>query len=230
MPADPARRSQESWRAILDAAFALLEDGGYQAITMGGIAARAGVGRQTLYRWWPSKAAVVFEAFLDKVSIGPFPEADGDFPSRLRGFAHGFVTLYVDGPAGRRLRELIGAAQTDPDLARALAEQWFEPRRAPVRQALRDAQQPGWCAPTSTRTRHWTSSSPRCTTGCWSRVNPWTPPTSTPSSTSASSHSLPERRPSAHRFMIGTEPVRARRPRPPPLRADFPHTGDAADA
>jgi AcrR family transcriptional regulator len=143
VPADPARRSQESWRAILDAAFALLEEGGYQAITMGGIAARAGVGRQTLYRWWPSKAAVVFEAFLDKVSIGPFPAGDGDFPSRLRGFAHGFVTLYVDGPGGRRLRELIGAAQTDPDLARALAEQWFEPRRAPVRQALRDAQQAG---------------------------------------------------------------------------------------
>ncbi|MEV1198734.1 TetR/AcrR family transcriptional regulator [Microbispora rosea] len=142
MPADPARRSQESWRAILDAAYALFVENGYQSVTMGGIAARAGVGRQTLYRWWHSKGAVVFEAFLGKVSIGPFP-ADGDFAAILRAYAHGFLTLYVDGAGGSRLRELIGAAQTDPDLARAMAEQWFEPRRAPVRQALREAQRAG---------------------------------------------------------------------------------------
>ncbi|WP_169949643.1 TetR/AcrR family transcriptional regulator [Microbispora sp. H11081] len=142
VPADPARRSQESWRAILDAAYALFVENGYQSVTMGGIAARAGVGRQTLYRWWPSKGAVVFEAFLDKVSIGPFP-ADGGFAAILRAYAHGFLTLYVDGAGGSRLRELIGAAQTDPDLARAMAEQWFEPRRAPVRQALREAQRAG---------------------------------------------------------------------------------------
>ncbi|MEU8175196.1 TetR/AcrR family transcriptional regulator [Microbispora hainanensis] len=154
MPADPARRSQESWRAILDAAYALFVEGGYQSVTMGGIAARAGVGRQTLYRWWPSKAAVVFEAFLDKVSIGPLPAdgprpadgplpADGDLAALLRAYAHGFLTLYVDGAGGSRLRELIGAAQTDRDLARAMAEQWFEPRRAPVREALREAQRAG---------------------------------------------------------------------------------------
>nr|WP_189180353.1 TetR/AcrR family transcriptional regulator [Microbispora rosea] len=142
MPADPARRSQKSWRAILDAAYALLEEGGYQSVTMGGIAARAGVGRQTLYRWWPSKAAVVFEAFLDKVNAGPFP-VGGDFAASLRAYAHGFVELYANGAGGGRLRELIGAAQTDPDLARAMAEQWFEPRRAPVREALREAQRAG---------------------------------------------------------------------------------------
>ncbi|MGW7754543.1 TetR/AcrR family transcriptional regulator [Streptomyces violaceusniger] len=140
---DPTRRSHESWRAILDATFELLEEGGYESVTMGAIAARAGVGRQTLYRWWPSKAAVVFEVFLDKTNIGPFLAGGEDFPTQLRAFAHGFRTLYVEGPAGTRLRELTGAAQTDPDLARAMAEQWFEPRRAPVRQALQEAQKAG---------------------------------------------------------------------------------------
>lgn len=143
MPADPARRSQESWRAILDATFALLEEGGYESVTMGGIAARAAVGRQTLYRWWPSKAAVVFEVFLEQTNIGSFDDGGEDFPSRLRTFAHGFRTLYVEGSAGTRLRELIGAAQTDADLARAMAEQWFEPRRAQIREALREAQEAG---------------------------------------------------------------------------------------
>ncbi|WP_275466545.1 TetR/AcrR family transcriptional regulator [Streptomyces noursei] len=145
MPAepDPARRSHESWRAILDATFELLEEGGYESVTMGAIAARAGVGRQTLYRWWPSKAAVVFEVFLDKTNIGSFLDGGEDFPAQLRAFAHGFRALYVEGPAGTRLRELIGAAQTDPDLARAMVGQWFEPRRAPVRQALHEAQKAG---------------------------------------------------------------------------------------
>jgi AcrR family transcriptional regulator len=141
--ADPTRRNQESRRAILDAAFAILDEEGYQAVTMSAIVARAGVGRQTLYRWWPSKATLVFDAFLDKVTIGPALATGESFPDLLRGYAQGFLALYVEGAAGGRLRELIGAAQTDPELARALAGQWFEPRRAPVRQALRAAQEAG---------------------------------------------------------------------------------------
>ncbi|MDA4891924.1 TetR/AcrR family transcriptional regulator [Streptomyces sp. MS2A] len=144
MPAaDPARRNPASWRAILDATYAILEEDGYQAVTMSAVVARAGVGRQTLYRWWTSKAALVFEAFLHKVNTGPPPVSDGTFPDRLRIYAHGFLALYVEGTAGRRLRELIGAAQSDPDLACALEEKWFEPRRAPVRETLREAQAAG---------------------------------------------------------------------------------------
>lgn len=144
MPADPGRRNQQSWRATLDAAFALLEEAGYDGITMGAIAERAGVGRQTIYRWWPSKGAVVFEAFLDKVNAGPFPAAGkGGFPAQLKRYARGFVSLYVHTTAGRHLRELIGAAQRDPELAEALKRQWFEPRRAPVREALRAAREAG---------------------------------------------------------------------------------------
>ncbi|HWO59970.1 MAG TPA: helix-turn-helix domain-containing protein, partial [Umezawaea sp.] len=100
MTADPGRRNRRSWRATLDAAFDLLEEVGYDAITMGAIAERAGVGRQTLYRWWPSKGAVVFEAFLDRVTTGPFRDRE-PFPEELRRYAHGFRKLYVDTSAGR---------------------------------------------------------------------------------------------------------------------------------
>ena len=62
---DSARRSEKSRRAIYDAALALIGEVGYQKTTIEGIAARAGVGKQTIYRWWSSKAEVLLEAFID---------------------------------------------------------------------------------------------------------------------------------------------------------------------
>ncbi|SEQ91368.1 transcriptional regulator, TetR family [Streptomyces sp. yr375] len=62
---DTTRRSERSRRAIYDAALALVAEVGYPRTTIEGIAARAGVGKQTIYRWWGSKADVLLEAFLD---------------------------------------------------------------------------------------------------------------------------------------------------------------------
>ncbi|GGW91668.1 TetR family transcriptional regulator [Streptomyces malachitofuscus] len=62
---DATRRSERSRRAIYDAALALVAEVGYPKTTIEGIASRAGVGKQTIYRWWPSKADVLLEAFLD---------------------------------------------------------------------------------------------------------------------------------------------------------------------
>ncbi|WP_326752356.1 TetR/AcrR family transcriptional regulator [Streptomyces hirsutus] len=64
-PPDSTRRSERSRRAIYDAAIALVVEVGYPKTTIEGIAARAGVGKQTIYRWWGSKADVLLEAFLD---------------------------------------------------------------------------------------------------------------------------------------------------------------------
>lgn len=62
---DSTRRSERSRRAIYGAALTLVAEVGYAKTTIEGIAARAGVGKQTIYRWWPSKADVLLEAFLD---------------------------------------------------------------------------------------------------------------------------------------------------------------------
>lgn len=62
---DTSRRSEKSRRAIYDAALELVAEVGYPKTTIEGIAARAGVGKQTIYRWWSSKADVLLEAFLD---------------------------------------------------------------------------------------------------------------------------------------------------------------------
>jgi Transcriptional regulator len=62
---DATRRSERSRRAIYDAALALVVEVGYARTTVEGIASRAGVGKQTIYRWWPSKSAVLLDAYLD---------------------------------------------------------------------------------------------------------------------------------------------------------------------
>ena len=63
-PPDASRRSSAARQSILKAARELVLRVGYAQLTIEGIAAKAGVGKQTIYRWWPSKGAVVFEAVL----------------------------------------------------------------------------------------------------------------------------------------------------------------------
>lgn len=139
----PVRRSAQSRRAILDAALGLLREEGYSATTIERIAARAGVGKQTIYRWWPSKGAVVFEAFLDAFETDlSFPDT-GDLAADLTAQVSALARLYGDTPTGRHMAELIGGAQTDPDLGRALLAQWLLPRREVVKEFLRRAQQRG---------------------------------------------------------------------------------------
>ena len=64
---DPARRNERSRRAILAAAVALIGELGYEQVSVEAIAKRAGVGKQTIYRWWPSKGAVALEALDDSL-------------------------------------------------------------------------------------------------------------------------------------------------------------------
>src|SRR5258706_16314481 len=62
------KRSNSARRAILTAAFALLEEEGFERLSIEGVAARAGVGKTTIYRWWPTKGVMAVEAFLEAVT------------------------------------------------------------------------------------------------------------------------------------------------------------------
>src|SRR5947208_4645148 len=113
---NPERRSERARTAILDAAFALCGEQGYAATTMEGIAKLAGVGKQTIYRWWPSKAAVLQEALNEEVgTITDFPDT-GDVVADLRTQMTGVAKLFASEEFSAYPRGLIAAAQTDPQI------------------------------------------------------------------------------------------------------------------
>ena len=63
----PALRNEQSRRAILDASMSMICELGYDKISIEAIARRAGVSKQTIYRWWPSKGAVILEAATESL-------------------------------------------------------------------------------------------------------------------------------------------------------------------
>ena len=116
------RRNAAARDAILDVTFDLLRDQGTGGITIDAIAAAAGVGRQTIYRWWPTKGAVVAEA-MARGARAIVPARDtGSFSGDLISFlADSFAGLQDPGTR-RALRQLASAAVHDEHVAEVLAE------------------------------------------------------------------------------------------------------------
>lgn len=114
-------RSERARIAVLEAVDDLLVDVGYAAMTMKGIAERAGVGRQTVYRWWSTKAEILFEASVtdaaSELAVEPQDSTLDDLASYLEAVSH-FLSV---SPAGAAYRALLGEAQHDPAVAKLLA-------------------------------------------------------------------------------------------------------------
>jgi len=130
-------RSERARQAILAAAGDLMLSGGLGAATMEAIAARAGVGKATIYKWWPSRGAVALDGFLDKVAGTLAIPENLTTPEALTWQLDALVTLFRDTTAGPLMRALVAAAQSDPDIARSLRERWLAPRRAVSMEILR---------------------------------------------------------------------------------------------
>jgi len=147
--AEPARprpgrpRSERARKAILDAATEVLFNEGFDALTAEGVAQRAGVSKATIYRWWPSKAAVAVDAFV--LAVQPqVPDRDvGDVRRELADPALVQLRLYRDTPVGTALASLVAAGQSDPEVADALRTRWLGPRRAQALHAVTRAKERG---------------------------------------------------------------------------------------
>ena len=129
-------RSDAARSAVLEAAYGLLEEGGFSRLTMEGIAARAGVGKATLYRWWPGKGAVAMEAFLAAVSPKvAFPCTDSavaDVTAQMLRLAEAYR-----GTIGKIVCEMIALGQSDPEIRAAFLDGYMFPRRDAAKEALR---------------------------------------------------------------------------------------------
>lgn len=123
-------RSEHARQAILRAAFELVRDRGFAALTIEGIAARAGVAKTTIYRHWPSKAAVVMDALLTEADPRtPFPDT-GSVREDLRRQLHGVVKLLGDPADGAVYVALLAECQHDAALAAAMRDRFIAARRA----------------------------------------------------------------------------------------------------
>lgn len=138
-------RSEEARERILAAAAELLAEGGFGAVTMEALAARAGVAKTTLYRWWPNRAAVALDcvsARMTPIAEVPAQGARDRFRRQLKA-----TIRLLNGPEGHAILALIGAKQTDPALAEAYSEGIARPRRAQTRRLAEQAIEAGELAP-----------------------------------------------------------------------------------
>jgi AcrR family transcriptional regulator len=111
-PRDPTARKK-----ILAAASALLNEGGLSAVTMEAIAARAGVGKPTIYRVWPNAQAVAMAAFLETAKPPQPARTTGAALAALRLQLHKIAEVFATR-AGRNTAMMIAAAQNDSELAK----------------------------------------------------------------------------------------------------------------
>ena len=150
MPPDPSRRSERSRRAILTAATDLVHEVGYRRLTIEAIAAKAGVGKQTIYRWWPSKGAVVLDGFLAAVNEDPddlsLPDT-GDVAADLRGVVRAIVAELADATLSGTTRALMTEMQDDPEFADMVRERLLGPQLQAIADRLRAAQDAGQLRP-----------------------------------------------------------------------------------
>jgi AcrR family transcriptional regulator len=123
------KRSEQSRLAILTAAYDLVGEIGYARLTVEGIAARAGTGKQTIYRWWPSKADVVLDALATKADLNiPIPD-EGSYAADLRAFLLASFALGNQSTLIGILRALMAQAQIDPEFWQRFREAFLQRRR-----------------------------------------------------------------------------------------------------
>ncbi|WP_438488296.1 TetR/AcrR family transcriptional regulator [Streptomyces sp. S186] len=126
---DASRRSERSRQAIFEAALALVGEVGYEKLTIEGIAARAGVGKQTIYRWWPSKAAVLLDAFgavVDAYDQEGLPDT-GDLAADLKFVLRATADEFNDAAWQAPYRALAAAGANDEELSRTFVGRLMEP-------------------------------------------------------------------------------------------------------
>ena len=130
-------RIERSRRVILEAVLEELGAVGYGALTIEAVAARAGVGKSTIYRHWPGKLALVEDAFRTLKAQALIPDA-GSLRDRIIAFLEQLARLVEESTYSACMPALIEAAERDPQV-RAFHCEFSAERRAVLVDVLRDA-------------------------------------------------------------------------------------------
>jgi AcrR family transcriptional regulator len=131
-------RSEKARKAILRAARELLREGGPAAVTMEGVAARAGVGKPTVYRWWPDRHAVAMAALME----GEAEAAPSRAPrSALQALRRQLATIAerFATPTGRHVTTMIAASDSETEFSKAFRNHFVLARRVEGRVLLEQA-------------------------------------------------------------------------------------------
>ncbi|HKS47011.1 MAG TPA: TetR/AcrR family transcriptional regulator [Amycolatopsis sp.] len=145
-PSSGNRRNPHTHKAVIKAALELLKTVHYPALTIESIAAAAGVGKATVYRWWPSKGALVAEAISSTLTVEDPPDTD-DLRADLIAAAEISIRNYAYPSSGVLITALAADLAEDPELLQSFVSTFVQPRRALVRKLLQRAIDEGVIAP-----------------------------------------------------------------------------------
>lgn len=137
------KRSEDSRQAILAAALELTAELGYAGLTIEGIAARSRTGKQTIYRWWPSKADVLLDALAATADLHVPVTEHGSYAADLHAFLDASFALGQTRAVQEALRALMAHAQIDPAFHERFRAAFLERRRAALRVILDRARERG---------------------------------------------------------------------------------------
>lgn len=130
-------RSEKSRKAIIQATISLLELHGYEKLKIADIAVKAGVGKQTIYRWWKSKAELVIEAVIEETSRHISVPDTGSFSNDLRELLRVSCHRLRSTSAGAILASLVMAGRKDSKTLAVFREKFIESRREVIRELFK---------------------------------------------------------------------------------------------
>jgi len=129
-------RCEDTHKAILRSTLKLLQETGFPDLSIESIAADADVGKATVYRWWPNKAALVADAFSSSADQElRFPNTGSVRSDMSIQMKH--LVRVLRSRRGRIVAALIGGGQSDPELIAAFRERFMMPRRQEAYATLR---------------------------------------------------------------------------------------------
>jgi AcrR family transcriptional regulator len=138
-----ATRTDDRTETIMRTTLDVAQDVGYAKLSIEAVAARAGVGKHTIYRRWPSKGLLFLDSLLSlNEPVLDYPDT-GDIAADLRRQIHATVDLLGTPPWGPLYRALVGEAQHDPAVAAGLNERFIRPQTDKTIARLKAAKEQG---------------------------------------------------------------------------------------